>query len=381
MPITYKTNPWNIPELADIPIWPFHDIDFWHLGNIIQEIGVREEDFPHGITFHPKNKTQLRIRDAFLCSGILMSPSVYNGGPQAWGFFLEHIDSLRASSGLLRIQANCIYWEERVRTIFAERFALGLSGWLLWKSYDVLHIADAGPFISKTLNDPSSPYHRKSLQSLQLYGANGGYKPDLFCLTNRGECVIAESKGAIGPPSKLISAKKKGKNQVSNVNPVGVPIRSDGGRLVFASNFRHEGENPRVGKESCITVVDPEENNEVFNVQVTEDEIVTHSYCKILSLCGHIHLANHLLKGRSIESDHIMEQQIIEIGGRKILPLLQRKGQIIGIQKNIAQILFQNKKGLAKRINNRLKELEISSLKSNDSFLILPNGIIYGNRY
>lgn len=79
------------------------------------------------------------------------------------GFLLEHIESLRASSGKLRIKGDCIHWEDRVRTIFAERFGLGLTGWLLWNSYDVLHIADAGPFIAKTINDPSSPYHKKIL--------------------------------------------------------------------------------------------------------------------------------------------------------------------------------------------------------------------------
>ncbi|MCP3888379.1 MAG: hypothetical protein GY702_05840, partial [Desulfobulbaceae bacterium] len=160
MSATYKTNPWSIPELVDYPVWPFHDIDFWNISNLIHEIGVKEEGFPHGVSFHSSKFANIRLRDAFLCSGILMSPSVYNGGPQAWGFFLEHIDSLRPSSGKLRIQANFVHWEERVRAIFAERFALGLAGYFLWNSYGVQHIADAGPFIARTINDPSSPYNK-----------------------------------------------------------------------------------------------------------------------------------------------------------------------------------------------------------------------------
>ena len=65
MPVVYKTNPWNLPELADYPFWPFHDIDFWHLGNITHEVGVKEEGFPVGVHFHQDNLAQIRARDPF----------------------------------------------------------------------------------------------------------------------------------------------------------------------------------------------------------------------------------------------------------------------------------------------------------------------------
>ena len=145
----YATNPWQFPGLTDYPVWPFHDVGLWHLGSIIHEVLVREANFPAGTRFHDSGEERIRARDAFLCAALLMSPATYNAGCRAWGFFLEHIESLRPSSGRLRLQSNVIGWDERVRTIFAERFALGLAGWMLWSTYGVLHIADAGPFIGK----------------------------------------------------------------------------------------------------------------------------------------------------------------------------------------------------------------------------------------
>jgi hypothetical protein len=190
--------------------------------------------------------------------------------------------------------------------------------------------------------------------------------------------VIAESKGAIGYPSKLTSDKKKGKEQVQNVNPHGATVRADGGRLVLATNLRHEAENPRFDKDSCITVVDPESGDNAINVKVTPDEITLHSYCKLLSLCGLTAVGNRLLKGDSFEMERVLDQQLVEIGGQKIFPLLHRNSQTLGIDANIANILFRNGDGLAIEINENIKRLEISSIYSDDTVLKLPNGVIYG---
>jgi hypothetical protein len=363
--------------LSDYPLWPFYDIEFWHLGSIIYEIIVQEVDFPTGIHFHNSGEERIRARDAFLCSALLMSPATYNGGPRAWGFFLEHIVSLRPSSGRLRLQSDVIHWDERSRAIFAERFGLGLAGWMLWSTYGVLHIADAGPFIGRMIDDPSCPYHRTGLRSLGLYGKNGGYKPDLFCLTNTEECVVAESKGAIGPPSKLTSDKRKGKEQVSNVEPYGVGLRSDAGQLVFATNLRHTGENPWPDKDSCIAVVDPDVDHDGLKVKVSPDEIVLHSYCKLLAFCGLQRLAWLLLRGVPIEMPEAFHKQPVEIGGYKILPLLRTGRHLIGLEAKVANTIFRNRENVATEISQTLIELQIDSVYSTETALLLPNGIAY----
>lgn len=380
MTVIYKTNPWLIPELTDYPLWPFHDIDFWHLGNLVQEVRVQEESFPSGISFHKKNHACIRLRDAFLCSGILMSPAIYNGGPRAWAFFLEHADSLRASSGALRVKRDCIHWDERVRTVFSERFGLGLAGWLLWNSYDVVHIADASPFIARAISDPASPFNKASLISLGLYGKNGGLKPDLLCVTRSGECVIAESKGAIGPPSKLSSAKKKGKNQVDNVSLSGIKLRANGGRLVFATNLRHEDENPQPTKDSSVAVVDPVGSDDALEINVSANEIALHSYCKLLSFCGMSHAARMLLRGRSFELNQTLGERVIEIGGVKIYPLLIRDEQVVGLEARVAYALFRNDSQLFVTTKEVLPEVEKNiGFESSEQMMMLPNGVVFGS--
>ena len=71
-------------------------------------------------------------------------------------------------------------------------------------------------------------------------------------------------------------------------------------------------------------------------------------------------------------------QQLVEIEGQKIFPLLHRNGQTLGIDANIASILFRNRDGLAMEINENIKRLELSSIYSSDTVLKLPNGVIYG---
>lgn len=376
MCVRYASNPWQLPGLANYPPWPFWDIDYWHLGRISHEILVREVDFPKGTRFHHCGEERISARDAFLCAALLMSPATCNGGAREWGFFLEYIESLRPSPGRLRLQSEVIHWDERVKTIFAERFALGLAGWMLWGAYEVLHIADAGPFINRMINS-TCHYNRTGLRSLRQYGKNGGYKPDFFCLTATKECVVAESKGAIGPPSKLTSDIKKGKEQVSNVDPHGVSLRPDAGRLVFATNLRHTAENPRPDKESCITVVDPDNDDEPFSINVTPDEIVVHSYCKILSLCGLQRLAMLLLRGVPIETRELSFEPPVEVRGRMIQPLLRTSRCLIGLEVEVARLLFRNQEGIASEIAKTLSELQIHPIYSTETTLLLPNGLVY----
>jgi hypothetical protein len=247
----------------------------------------------------------------------------------------------------------------------------------MWNSYDILHIADAGPFISKAIMDPSSPYNRKDLRSLRLFGKNGGLKPDFFCLTRDGDCVIAESKGGIGPPSKLSSAKKKGKQQVENVEPTGVALRSNAARLVFASNFRHEGENVRAGAESCITVVDPEEGIDPVRIEVSADKLALHSYCKFLSLCGRSAIAKLLLRGRSIEDFGDFEELVIEAADHRIVPMMYVGDYVLGLEMRVAKAVFENEGDLSSRLMEILPQ---GGLRSTENTFVLPNGIVFATR-
>lgn len=197
-------------------------------------------------------------------------------------------------------------------------------------------------------------------------------------MTKSGQCVIAESKGAIGPPGKMSSAKVKGKQQVRNINPKGVAIRPNGGRLVFASNLRHEGENIRPDKDSGITVLDPDSEENAIIVKISANEITLHSYCKLLSFCGLPMVARSLLRSSSINVENILSQQLLEINGHKVFPLLKREEQVLGLEANVAKALFENHEELAIHITEILSGLDTTGISSSENFSMLPNGVVFG---
>lgn len=49
------------------------------------------------------------------------------------------------------LRACCQSWDSRVKGLFEGRLGIGLEAWLLWRDIDVVHIADAGPFIEATV--------------------------------------------------------------------------------------------------------------------------------------------------------------------------------------------------------------------------------------
>ncbi len=175
----------------------------------------------------------------------------------------------------------------------------------------------------------------------------------------------------------MTSDKRKGKEQVSNVEPYGVGLRSNAGRLVFATNLRHAAENPWPDKDSCITVVDPDNDHEGLKVKVSPDEIVLHSYCKLLAFCGLQRLAWLLLRGVPIEMPEALHKEPVEIGSYKILPLLRTVRHLIGLEVKVASTIFRNREGVASEIAQTLSELQIGSVYSTETALLLPNGIAY----
>ncbi len=377
----YHTNPWSIPSMPRPLHRSFLGLNFWHYGNLTKDIFIKEESFPPGISFHPGGSENIKISDIFYCAGLLTSPNSNYSFPNAWGFFLENYNAFSIRNNTVRIIDQYKSIDSRIRTIFIERLAIGYAGYLLWKSYGVIHIADAGQFINRTISNQAPIYNSISLRSLGLYGSNGGLKPDFFCVASSGECVIAEAKGSIGAPGTLSYAKTKGKNQVKNVNPIGITVRGNAGRLVFATNLRYKSDRPHTGCDSTVTIVDPEKNNKSLDIEITANDIVLYSYCKFFSFCGYSKLSELLLKNKSLNIyEYDFHKEEIKIGKLNFLVLLNTLGYIVGIEKEIATNLLENKDGLSNNINKYLKSLKLDTIVPNDYYTIFPNGTIYGLR-
>ncbi|MCB9570875.1 MAG: hypothetical protein H6709_02160 [Kofleriaceae bacterium] len=301
---------------------------------------------------------------------------------RAWGFLVEHWASFRAQPGRLRVVDEAEGWDSRVRGLFAERIGMGVAAWLLWRDFGVVHIADAGPFLSDVLLDPSSSYHRRRLELLGKYGE---LRPDYFCLTSANEAVIAEAKGALGPPSSIPLAERlKAKQQVRNVEPVGVSVRPTEGRLVFATNLRKASDVLRgSGTDSGVYVGDPDDHEpDAIRIPVKPDRLVIHAYSKVLQFVGLGALGFFLRRG--VRPLLPPEAPTETIEGEKLIVLAQAPGLRLGLFESVAkQVLNGSEDGLAERVGGALAESRLLSIAAEHGgaverrrreLFVLPNG-------
>lgn len=372
------TNPWLLPWMR--PVAPFElPYSLWALTGLRVGLDIRPESFPTPRL--PWTETIL-VRDLLLCVGLATSPATVPMDNAAWGFLIEHAQSLRPSSGQLRAIDAAGGWDSRVKGLFAERVGMGASAWLLWRRFNVVHLADAGPFIGRALQDPSNPYHGLGLQSLGLYGKNGGYKPDYFCLTAGFDAVVAESKGAIGPPSAVSRAERmKAKEQVRNVEPTGVGIRQDLGRLAFSTNVRLESDRVRSGADSGVEVEDPDGEENAVSVPLSADELVLHSYCKVFQFFGLGHISHAVRAGLRPLLDVDLAVELAEpIADEPVVFFSVSGGARLGLTLGICKaLLVEDVHGLAERveaIRHGSPLLLESEGYSSETLTVLPNGVV-----
>jgi len=372
------TNPWLFPWMR--PIAPFElPYSLWGLTGLQVGLDIRPESFPTPRS--PWTETIL-ARDLLLCVGLATSPATVPTDTAAWGFLIEHAQSFRPSSGQLRAIDAAGGWDSRMKGLFAERLGMGASAWLLWRRFDVVHIADAGPFIGRALQNPSNPFHGRGLRSLGLYGKNGGYKPDYFCLTTGSDAVVAESKGAVGPPSAVSRAERtKTKEQVRNVEPTGVGVRQDLGRLAFSTNVRLESDRVQRGADSGVVVEDPEGEEKAVPVPLTADELVLHSYCKTFQFFGLGHVAHALRAGlRPLLDVHLAGEIAESFADEPVVFFTASGGTRLGLTLGICKaLLVDGLHDLAERvetIRRRSPLLLESERYSSDALTVLPNGVV-----
>ena len=365
------------PHRFSRPLFPRLDIEEILLactGDI--RIFVEESDFPPSSHYFPKGITELSIplRELMLCSGLMQSSASHPMSPSAWGFLLEHYESLALRPGILRYSSHASDWDPRVKQIFSERLSCGIAAWCLWNIDSIVHIADACEFIGKS---GTGPYAGKSLSGLKLYGKNGKLKPDFFCITSKSECVIVECKGAMGPPSALSSDIAKGKLQVSNVKPVGVSVREKSGQLVFATNIRGEAEAPRTGCDSTLNVVDPEFAEDAIRTEVTSDRIAFMSYGKLLSFSGRQDIYLSLKDGYRFPDDEVIRRERQLKSRTKFITISETENFIYGLETHTAlELLSRPLEGLSRRISETTANQIERSREPEDSSIELPNGFI-----
>lgn len=365
-------NPWLFPWESLAP--PFQlPYSVWAATTIAIEFEAR----PSACPSKPRPwDCRLSLRDLLLCAGLAQSPAASPNDYRAWGFLVEHAASFRTEPGRLRVVDESEQWDTRMKGLFAERCGMGLAAWLLWREFNVVHIADAGPFLSEVLLDPSSPYHRRGLS---LLGKHGELRPDFFCLTPAGEVVIAESKGAVGPPSAISTSEKaKAKQQVRNVNPVGATVRTQEGRLVFATNLRKASDSARGrGTDTGVHIEDPNDHDESpVRIPLNADRIVVHAYCKVLQFLG-LGFVGFLLQRAPQPLLH-PELPTETLDGERLLVLAHLFGLRFGLLASVAKaVLNEPEEGIAARVAGALADsrlIRLSAERPGSELFLLPNG-------
>ena len=84
---------------------------------------------------------------------------------------------LRRSKQNIAAQAQALrqlIQDHRVQGLLSEALSSGLAGYALWNHDEVVHIADAGPFIGRAITDQNTGISNASLRSLGICGKNGG---------------------------------------------------------------------------------------------------------------------------------------------------------------------------------------------------------------
>jgi hypothetical protein len=323
------------------------------------------------------------VVELLLCAGLAQSPAWSPHDRRAWGFLIEHAASIHPQPGYLRIIDESRDWDSRMRTLFAERLGLGVAVWHLWRQFKVIHIADAAPFISRALLEPTNPYYGKQLR---LTGAHGELRPDFLCLTGSSEAVLAESKGAFGAPSAISAAeKRKAKDQLNNVQPVGVNLRASENRLAFATNLRIASEQVNSdATDTGVYVGDPDGNDHALNIRASADEIVIDAYSKLFIFLGFGWLAHLLRRGVRPISIGLEEEDRLSVHQEQLVMFQRLLGYQLGLPVSLVKTLLEEPAdGVASRVTNILERSPLLSrsrepgrLDQDQDLLIFPNGLI-----
>jgi hypothetical protein len=312
----------------------------------------------------------VRLRDLLFLAGVLGQPLLDWGALSAWAFMLKHYNSFGPEESLL-VTDSVVDWDPREKGLFSEGVGLGFAGIGLMLDHGVVHVDHAEHYINEVIDDPVSPYDGKTLKSL---GINGSRTPDFFCIDHVGRALICESKGRIGAPGVAAAAVKSGKEQVANVQPVGVPL-APAARIVFGTNLRHSGESVKRG--SGVLASDPPSEPEPLQVPVDRGDLVKRSYARFFEFAGRADLAWSVRSQRPLALRQEMESRGL---GDKPLLLGTVFGCSVLVDSGVLVALLGS-------TNDELYDSVTASLEAGNSrwssdseYLHLPNGVSFAKR-
>lgn len=337
---------------------------------------IREWDVsvtPTGTTLPqpvPNNRLSVCLYRILLEAGIaftqgvgLQLPSMSSLAP-----LYRYIDLFSGTSPRLRLISGLQNVDSRFKQLIGEEIGIGISFYVLKEHLDVIHIADVGPLLVP-------PAGQASLVSF-VQNNSDEKRPDFYCETTTQEVVFAESKGAVGPQSKMTGPSgpiQKGWHQVHNVMPTTAQVRTNCGRVVIGTNIQLD--LPSVRSDSMTHIRDPIGPDQK-QLEEPNDFPIRVSYAKNLRYAGQIILAELLISREQwpIPGD----PQTIQWNNLQLVPIgVAPIGGLITIERRVWSILRDNHLG---SIRSQLEPIPLDQVQMTpeqiENAIVFRNGIV-----
>lgn len=283
------------------------------------------------------NQIQISLYRILLEAGIAFTQGVglQVPSPSALAPIFRYIDLFTGTGPGMRLIGELQYVDPRFKQLIAEEIGLGIAWYILKEHLDAVHIADAGPLLNPPPGQPAL---------LAFVAGNADNKrPDFYCETPNSEILLAESKGTVGPRSKMTGPSgplAKGWHQVNNVTPTSAQVRPQCGRVVIGTNIQLD--LPSIRSDSMTHIRDPV-GPEQKELQDENDFAIRVSYAKVLKYVGEIGAAELLIARQQWPSHSVPG---IQWNRLSLIPLgFAPIGGLVAIEQSVFEILRDNHAG------------------------------------
>ena len=284
--------------------------------------------FTPAVPFPSNNKLTVSLHRLLIEVGIAQTLATTSWDPRSWYALYRYGGDFTGTAPMLRFYPGVKQKDPRLTQVMSEEVATGITCYLLREQFGLPHIADVYACLQNRELDYVDPLLK--------------IRPDYFCQDNSGLSVIAESKGAKGTRSNITGRiDPEGWDQVCNVAPTNLSLRSSCGRVVIGTHFCVHGQHPR--SETTTIIKDPK-GKQSLNKNPDSDMVLRLAYAKCLRFMGQDAIAERLIARMPIDkSERIFDLPMEQIGQISFFPLgMTAFGDSIGFYGPIAKALFLN---------------------------------------
>lgn len=306
-------------------------------------------------------KVRAPLHRILLEAGIALTKATSLWDSRAWFAVDRYFPVFQGTGPRLRLEASTDEMDPRLKAVLAEEVATGIACFFMREHMEIVHISDTAPLL-------------KSGDCDFIKDRDGDKRPDYFCLDEKKEVVLMESKGKIGTPSVIRNdVYQRGWTQITNVFPVNHHLRESCGRVVIGTTLTIDGQH---SKSDTTTLVKDPRGTRGNSRNPDSDIPIRMSYAKALRFGGQDYLADLLIHRSRVLG---MEFPLRKFGGLEVAIFgITPFGGFIGALASVVRVLKANStSNIAQPIAEALGEfrrVRDEARMEGDGYF-LPNGI------